>query len=139
VLGIVRDPRDFVLSAKKRAGQAPESSIEDYNLTARLFLELLESHAQRFTIVRFADLVTRPREIVARCCSFAGIDLDERMLEPSSWSGRGRQEYPRDGFVDQVKKWRGAEGQDRLIVEQADRACFPAAGALGYLRMGNLS
>jgi hypothetical protein len=132
VVGIVRDPRDFVLSATKRAGHDIDWWISDYNLMADLFCELRETYRDRFRLVRYEDLVTAPREIVARCCEFAELEFHPAMLQPESWSAKGPREYARGGIVAQTEKWRQAEGHERAMVAQVERACFPRAAALGY-------
>ena len=132
VIGIVRDPRDFVLSATKRAGHDVEWWIDDYNIMARLFLELREQYPERFALVRYEDLVTRTQEIVSGCCARAGLRFDESMLKPEAWSSQGPREYARGGVVAQTEKWRAAEGDDRALVERVDRECFPTAADLGY-------
>jgi hypothetical protein len=132
VIAIVRDPRDFVLSATRRAGHDADWWIDDYNIMARLFCELRMHYPERFMVVRYEDLVTRSREVVENCCRFAGMPFCPHMLEPESWSSRGPRAYARDGIVAKVAKWRSAVGVERLTVEQVERSCFPAAAALGY-------
>jgi hypothetical protein len=132
VLGIVRDPRDFVLSATRRGGRDTEWWVAEYQELMALFGELLSAVPDRFMVVRYEDLVDSPVTTVERCCRFVGLRYDKRMLDSRRWSRRGPGDYAVDELVARHGKWREARGPDAGAVETMSAACFPAATAFGY-------
>lgn len=131
-LGLVRDPRDFVLSAIKRMGHDVAWWAGEYGVMADLFDEMSGRYPDRFLVTRYEDLVTDPGSVTRTCCEFAGLRYVPAMLEPSNWSSKGPPVYDKSGIQAQTAKWQRAAGEDRAIVERAQRACFPAASRFGY-------
>ncbi len=134
VVGLVRDPRDFVLSALSRAGKDARWWIDEYRAMMELFEEVSGSYPERFLWVRYQQMLNEPEATIRKCCAFAGLEFDERMLWPSSWSVKGPKAYASDRIVPQAEKWRKAEGADLQVVRAVEDACFPAAERFGYSR-----
>lgn len=134
VAGIVRDPRDFVLSALKRGGQSLEFWIAEYRTMHELFVRMKDAYPDRFRIVRYEDLVQDTETTVRDCCTFFELPFLPAMLDPGSWSVKGPREYDSSRIVAQTAKWRSAEGEARLAIGRVVEACFPAAETLGYRR-----
>lgn len=133
VIGLVRDPRDFVLSALARAGHDVAWWIDEYRVMMDMFEQARSEHPDRFTTIRYEQILQDPEATIRACCSFAGLEFDETMLLPSSWSHKGPRVYASNRIVPQSEKWRKAEGPDAAIVRQVEAACFPAALRFGYL------
>jgi hypothetical protein len=131
-IGIIRDPRDYVLAGMRQFGRNAEWWIDDFMIVARLFCELRARVPERFLVVRYEDVVRRPRETVARCCAFAEIDFLPELLEPAGGHSRGAPPPWHGDGIDRISAWRAAEGLDRLTVEQVERSCFPVACGFGY-------
>lgn len=132
VIGLTRDPRDFVLSAISRGGHDVRWWIREYQAMMTLFRNLGESYPDTFMTVRYEDLVEHPEETVRKCCQFAGIPFQEDMLDASKWSVKGPREYASSGIVASLDKWRHAEGKNLDIVREVTNACFPGALRYGY-------
>jgi len=131
VIGITRDPRDFVLSALKRGGHDIQWWIDEYLAMMDLYMKLGETHCGLFMTIRYEDLVQHSEETLSKCCEFADLPYDRNMLEPSQWSIKGPREYASSGIVANIEKWR--EGNDPEIVARVMEACFPAAQVFGYV------
>lgn len=132
VIGITRDPRDFVLSALKRGGHDVEWWIDEYLAMAKLFQGLQTTADKHFMTIRYEDLVDEPENTVCRCCQFAEIAFDHVMLEPSQWSVKGPKEYESGGIVARHGNWREVTGASREVVKRTAEACFPCASYFGY-------
>jgi hypothetical protein len=133
VIGITRDPRDFVLSALKRGGHDVAWWTGEYTAMMQLFRKLQVSHGNAFLSIRYEDLVDQAEQIVRHCCEFARIPFEQEMLNPSHWSVKGPKEYESRGIVARHGKWRDAKGADLETVKCATEACFPAACHFGYV------
>ncbi len=132
VVGITRDPRDFVISATRRGGHDAKWWIDEYLMMTDLFTELEVSCAVNFTHVRYEDLVSQPAAVLAYVCEFVGIPFESEMLDSSRWANKGPSEYARTGIVGATDKWRSATSEDRKLSLLAANACFPAAARFGY-------
>jgi hypothetical protein len=132
VIGITRDPRDFVLSAITRGGHDVKWWIDEYEAVMDLYSKLLISHRDSFITVRYEDLLTDAEQTVHHCCEFAGIPFERDMLDPSKWSVKGPREYENKGIVRQIDKWRRVSGADLEIVQRVTESCFPQATQFGY-------
>lgn len=132
VLGITRDPRDFVLSALKRGGHDLQWWIDEYTDMMNLFKSLREKSPDSFMVVSYEDLVDDPMTIIRRCCDFSGLAFEEGMLDPSQWSVKGPAEYENRQIAVQHGKWRTATGPAQDVVAQVTDACFPMASEFGY-------
>jgi len=91
ILMIVRDPRDVLLSNKKRIEQ--ESDMEDYWAGAHLmalddWAELAVLHRSfdqiqggAYLQIRYEDLVSAPEPVLRRVCDFVGVPFAPEMLQ----------------------------------------------------------
>lgn len=131
VIGITRDPRDFVLSALKRGGHDVQWWIDEYREMMDLYGELGEKKRGSFMTIRYEDLVQSSADTLKKCCQFADLPYDKHMLDPSQWSIKGPREYASSGIVANIEKWR--KGGDPTIVERVAKECFPAAQVFGYV------
>ncbi len=131
VIGITRDPRDFVLSALRRGGHDIQWWIDEYLAMMDLYTELGYTQRGSFMTIRYEDLVQHPEETLSKCCEFTSLPYDRNMLDPSQWSIKGPREYASSGIVANIEKWR--EGNDPEIVARVTEACFPAAQDFGYV------
>jgi len=134
VIGLVRDPRDFVLSALKRGGHDAQWWIDEYVTMMDLFGRLQNTHGDSFVIIRYEDLVEETEQTVHRCCEFAGIPFERKMLDPSQWSKKGPKEYEAMGIVSRVGKWSQVNDADLKIVSRTTEAYFPRATQFGYVK-----
>lgn len=132
VVMIVRDPRDFVMSAMKRGGHDVDWWIDEYLAMLDLVKELHARHGDSIMTIRYEDVVGQPGEVTRRCCEFAGLAFRDSMLDPGSWPVKGPREYESRTIVTNSAKWKNACGLDRAVVEKVAEACFPAASRLGY-------
>ena len=132
VILIVRDPRDFVISALARGGHDVDWWIAEYLAMLNLADEIHKRHEDAVMTVRYEDLVQQPEESVRQCCEFAGLAFDSAMLDPALWPIKGPREYESKAIVTNSAKWKNAVGRDRAVVEKVSEACFPAASRLGY-------
>lgn len=132
IIGVTRDPRDFVLSALKRGGHDVQWWVDEYKAMMDVFGRLAEKDATTIEIVKYEDLVENPNQVVRRCCGFAGLPFEESMLDPAQWSVKGPKEYESSRISGRHGKWRAATGNDKEVVDFVNDACFPAAARFGY-------
>lgn len=132
VIGITRDPRDFVLSALKRGGHDPQWWIDEYKAMMDLFERMRNTHNNSFIIVKYEDLVDNSDQVIRHCCEFAGLPFEEEMLDPSQWSVKGPKEYESTQISAHHGKWRSASGDDKDVVQSVNAECFPGAVHFGY-------
>lgn len=132
VLGITRDPRDFVLSALKRGGHDAQWWIDEYVEMMLLYNELRLKSPGSFLVARYEDLADDPGSLVRRCCDFSGLEFEKDMLNPSRWSIKGPAEYESNQIAVQHGKWRAASGLEKNVVDRVTEACFPMASEFGY-------
>lgn len=133
VIGLVRDPRDFVLSALKRGGHDAQWWIDEYLEMMSLFGRLQDTHRESFIVVRYEDLVEEPEQLVRQCCEFAGVSFERNMLDPAYWSKKGPKEYESMGIIRRIGKWSRVRDADLEIVNRTIEACFPQAAQFGYI------
>jgi hypothetical protein len=131
---IVRDPRDFVLSALDRGGRDTEWWIEEYLAMTELYACLRRRYRSSVVIVRYEDLVTGPERMIRRCCEFLDLPYERAMLDPAHWSIKGPPEYQSGSIEAKLDKWRSADGGRSVVVRRVSERCFPAASRFGYRR-----
>jgi hypothetical protein len=121
IINMVRDGRDVALSLLKR-----KSDLHVYNIynAAKLWRTYLEAGALAartlpgwsYIDIRYEDLVSRPRDMLIKICSFLNEEYDERLVHFKPYSGR--QDAQRDTSLlsqpsiqsSNVNKWKGALG-----------------------------
>jgi hypothetical protein len=133
---IVREPRDFVLSALNRGGHDTEWWIEEYLAMISLYEELGGHYRSSVLIVRYEDLVTDPERTIRRCCEFTDLPYEWTMLDPTRWSIKGPREYQSARIEARLDKWRTVADENSRIVDRIAERCFPAASRFGYKRAG---
>jgi hypothetical protein len=93
VIQMVRDPRAVFASRKsrqmKRSGFYTKAHrlVREWNRSSQE-IPRLRRDSSRFLVIRYEDLVKNPRGIMEKVCGFAGIDFDEKILEPTRAGGR---------------------------------------------------
>jgi hypothetical protein len=93
---VVRDPRAVFASRKKRminnrgCYTKAHRLVREWNRSSRE-IPRLRSHPDKFLVVRYEDMVARPKEVMEKVCRFAGIDFVPSMLKPTragtDWQG----------------------------------------------------
>jgi len=85
----------------------------------------------RVQVVRYEDLVQSPRATADEMCKFLGIDLDERVLDPSNFvDGRGKQWLQNTTYgegkasfnTDSIDKWERI--LDEKTVHLLEQLCY---------------
>ena len=88
MIQMVRDPRAVFASRKKvvryESGRFANVHllVREWNRCARETLRLRRDPS-RFLVIRYEDLVSKPREVLEQVCRFGGFDFHEGMLEPT--------------------------------------------------------
>lgn len=134
VIGIVRDPRDFVLSALRRGGHDAQWWIDEYRTMMDIFSELNNEKPGAFRFIQYESLVRDPGAVITSCCEFADLPFEPKMLDSSKWSVKGPKEYESSGIVAHTDKWRAVSGEEKAIAERVTSACFPDAQVFGYVQ-----
>lgn len=147
-LVLVRDPRDMACSmlaySRKKGfrgfGPSADASMEEmirwlsFNGTAGL-LDYLEQRGRRAHVVRYEDLVMRPRETLSAVLAHIGADarpeIVDAMIERLEGEAERRADHATtDSVGSSVGRWRDelSESQQGL----AEELFGPFLGALGY-------
>lgn len=84
ILHMMRDPRDRFASViarwKVRRGGVG-AGIAEWGMSADLARRNVAANPDRYRIVRYEDLVTRPVEALRDICVFVGVDYSDEMLD----------------------------------------------------------
>lgn len=94
MIQLVRDPRDrHVALATERPDRRSSvgASTSEWNLSVGAAVRTGQSHPERFTVVRYEDLVREPERVMVGLCSFLG-----EQFEPSMVSLEGVARYQGD-------------------------------------------
>jgi hypothetical protein len=94
---VIRDPRDRYASqaTHRRAGRGKVGSGIALWLWSLHHARRNEGrHPGRYTVVRYEDLVTRPREVLQQVCAFVGVPFTSEMLEVAADDVGGRPGDP---------------------------------------------
>ena len=124
----VRDPRDFLLSYKGRWRVTSEhhkarlASLYHPVLTSMLWRatmrqgrRLRERYPDRFTVVRYEELVTQPREVVQQLCAALGLSFEPSMLAVESHNSSA--EVATQGiFTSSIGRWRGELSNEEIWI-----------------------
>lgn len=99
--------------------------------------------AERYLMLRYEDLVTRPQESLVRVCSFLGEELAPQMLRyferPAEELGFDRSERWKHATLQPLDAARLSAWREELAPEQValvERAVGPRLAALGYAAAG---
>ena len=106
---IVRDPRAIVASMLKmgendRTQQAQILSYLRHWRKTAAFALTLRAQPERFTVVRYEELVAQPEKAARELCRFFGVEFDRAMLETSEFSDPSRG-----------GKWQGNSSYDAAV------------------------
>jgi hypothetical protein len=139
---VVRDPR--AVCASKFA----QETVYPWLFLTRQWRKLaLLAHQYEQTngwddvhVIRYEDLVTEPEQTATEMCEFLGVDVDEDILNPATFTdGKGDQwlqntSYDGEGEAsfntDSVDKWERT--LTRPVVEYIERLCFSEMALFGY-------
>ena len=128
---IVRDPRDYVVSMRKAWGKSLPRAVQRWKTSIRKFRSDASCmHADSIEL-RYEDLVSSPRAVLDRLCTFIGVPFCDAMLSlerPSENLGdtRGETSIVAGNFG----KWR-RELSDR-DVQRVERIAGALMAELGY-------
>lgn len=133
-LHIMRDPRDNFLSFKKLNPQRLSGRfILDWGASARI--ALAERDSERTLLVRYEDLVVRPRETMELVCSWLGITFSPKLLVPTKnnirWDGNSMF-LDDSGTIHTKGIGRFEKSLDRRTIEQLERYLHSEMVSLGY-------
>jgi hypothetical protein len=103
------DPmQEWRYAPSKNAGRIEEFyGFEKWKEVANLFLELEQTHPDRFRLVRYEALVARPEEVTGRLFTFAGLTMHPQTLEfiRLSHSGHDPDPYAVRKRPDETQRW----------------------------------
>lgn len=138
VVHIVRDVRDVVLSllnvewGGRRAAEAAPLLWNAYNL----MLQVASEHFPNYLLVRYEDMVARPRETFECVTDLLGVPFEESMLDHD---GRGREwlhmpyhaNLAKPIETDRVRLW---ERQlDPALLDLCERQALEGLETFGYV------
>jgi hypothetical protein len=143
VIGMIRDPRDFLASYKgywRVTGPSETGRIRSLyhpvvtSLYWRSSTNTLLNHAHNcckdlIHIVRYEDLVTNPRDIVSEVCTFLGYEFSSSMLIIDS----SNSTFDRNGtgiYSSSIGRWRHALEPHEIWIVQ--RINHDRLSELGY-------
>lgn len=141
VIHLVRDPRAVYLSNKRSDAYRIEPEVAARQWAKSLGCILRQAaefgRGPQIQLVRYEDLVARPRETLQGLCDFIGVDFDEALTRPTVYGapwqgnayGEGAAATP-EIEPSKADSWRGE------ITAEEDRAIAAEArfemGLLGY-------
>jgi hypothetical protein len=132
VIHLVRDPRAVYLSNKRseayrmEPGFAARQWVKSLRYSLRQVVKF--GRAPQMLMLRYEDLVGRPRETLESLCGFLGVDFDESLTRPTvygnPWQGNAYgDDAPRTYEIEPAKadSWRSEIGADenRAILAEA--------------------
>lgn len=149
-INMVRDPRDVMLSQKKRwrrrflgAKKVPwvRETIRSYmNYHPVAMAELWKSSVQtakklessRFLIVRYESLLRKPEEELRRICNFIGVPYDEKMLDIERVGSSNAKDSKGARGIDSSRSGHWRSGLSRSEVHICQRIAGREMRELGY-------
>jgi hypothetical protein len=122
---IVRDPRDNYVSYKrKQPGWTVRVFARNWLCSTQAGLANRERYGNdRYRLIRFEDLLTKPEEVTHEITRFLDISWDEALLQPTragdAWRGNSMfDETFQDISTDPIDRWKGLLGPYPLAVVQ---------------------
>lgn len=94
---ILRDGRSCIASKTRRTGQPLAQAAFRWRYSVAV-LRSLQASGMPFTLVKFEELVLRPRETLEGVCAGLDLDFEEAMLGQTA-SKALIPEYRQDGFI----------------------------------------
>ena len=124
LIQIVRDPRAVFASLKNRLirqnGHYTKAHrlVRSWNRCAREIPRLQHDPA-RFLVIRYEDLVRKPREILETVCQFGGFEFRECLFEPTrggnGWEGNSAFDKAFNGIsAASVDQWKECLTEDEI-------------------------
>jgi Sulfotransferase family len=144
---VVRDPIDAFASIKwfKRGTPRPNRVdlvpwLHEWNESATLALHRSHAQPDRYCLVRYEDVVTRPADTLERVCKIVGVAPElERMLAMGSGEATESSFADESGRIDYHGQIRRSDEVDRSKrldcheLEAIRSTCSPLAHLLGYV------
>lgn len=115
--------KEWRQAQSKNLGRPEEYfGFERWQWAARHFLALAESYPDRFTLIRYEDLVQSPRPVVANLFARSGLDLPQQTIEFLHASQEREYEHPDSVFrrPDVKDRWQRelpAEVSETILAE----------------------
>jgi hypothetical protein len=143
---LVRDPRDVLTSilaaTSKRAAQPLPADLgrwvrEEFTGRILAVLHSWRRREDRTHLVRYEDLMTRPRDTLAGVAGYLGLDAGPESVDPMV-EGAGRRLPGMDEHrtsadsASSIGRWR--RDLEPELVEACERAVAPALEAWGYVQ-----
>jgi hypothetical protein len=118
VIHILRDPRAFVASAKRR-GKRPAVSARQWAAVHRRISIITKLMHERTIVVRHEDLCTTPGSELARVQGWLGVEAENLLIKPGPnrhWIGN-QTVRAFDGQIRPQRAWKGVltEEEQRLV------------------------
>jgi hypothetical protein len=138
IIHIMRDPRDSALSQKEAFGRHAlqaavrwKRDIEMHRDCTRLI------SPDRYTAVRYEDLVTDPQAVLQPLSAFLGVEYVEEMLDPSGREKKGFSAYEEHKLrtLEKVTNSRIGRYKQRMSamdIAVIERVCGPLMEEMGY-------
>ena len=79
VIFVVRNGRSCVASKVQRTGQSYAEAARRWNYSVRV-LQVLEANHETLHVLKFEELVAKPKVVLSQICGFLGIDYSPKML-----------------------------------------------------------
>lgn len=131
VLHLVRDPRSFAASSKRKAVPVAEAASQWASMH-KTIARVTRLMGERVFALRYEDLCVRPEEHLRRIQSWMGLQ-SEPLLHPfpagRHWVGN-RSMRAFDGTIALRESWR--ETLDAAELAEIEKACGRQARRLGY-------
>lgn len=131
VIHVLRDPRSFAASSKRKSVPVKQAALE-WSALHRAISRATRLMGERVIQIRYEDFCARPKQHLLRLQSWMGVDR-EPLLYPFApgrhWVGnRTMREF--DGTIATRESWREALSQAEKT--EIERACGRQALKLGY-------
>jgi len=93
---ILRDGRTCIRSKIQRTGQPVETALARWRYSVQV-MKRYQREADRFTVVRFEDLVEQPERELRRICEFLNLEFTPAMFDGTQ-NKKLQPEYRQQGF-----------------------------------------
>lgn len=115
-LSIIRDPRSWLVSARKHSSS--HIALDVWERSSQAMLAARARHGERVKIICFEDLILRTEKTMQSFCESIGIKYDECLLSPTF----NKIAVPADSefFCDQYAISRESVEQRRHLLTQSD-------------------
>lgn len=131
---MVRDPRDTILSYKEVNFDANNTATLSYrwNIYNRAILKYKERIGERYHLVRFEDLLTKPEDTLTGICEFLNVGYNPEMLEfykkDQDWVADFRKNLKNPLDPSRAYRWKKVMNRKQQIIS----GCIAGALALKF-------